>query len=69
MSVVNVGLGVDIDGRVQHIDSLLAFLESRIALMVAFGKSIPGFKDLPLDDQANLIKCTITEVLRSSLCV
>lgn len=48
--------GIDIDGRIQEVDSLLQFLENKIALMVAFGKAIPGFKELDLDDQADLIK-------------
>lgn len=32
------------------------FFQKKIGLIVSFGKSIPGFKQLCLDDQANLVK-------------
>jgi len=37
----------------------MMFFQRKIASIVSFGKSIPGFKDLTLDDQANLVKGNI----------
>ncbi|KAK3609066.1 hypothetical protein CHS0354_011332 [Potamilus streckersoni] len=48
--------GIELDNRLQLVTELLSFLEERIAQLVAFAKTIPGFTSLPLDDQANLLK-------------
>ncbi|KAH3843728.1 hypothetical protein DPMN_117258 [Dreissena polymorpha] len=36
--------------------SILKYFEKNIAEIVKFAKRIPGFTDLPIDDQANLIR-------------
>jgi len=51
-----ISSGIDLDDRLKNADTALAFFEQKIALIVGFGKAIPGFKSLPLDDQASLIK-------------
>ncbi|KAL3868924.1 hypothetical protein ACJMK2_041676 [Sinanodonta woodiana] len=48
--------GIELDNRLQMVTELLSFLEERIAQIVSFAKTIPGFTNLPLDDQANLLK-------------
>jgi hypothetical protein len=48
--------GIDLDGRLLHMDGAFNFFERKISQVVAFAKSIPGFKQLSLNDQANLIK-------------
>lgn len=48
--------GIDIDGRIQQLDTAFKYFEEKITKIVAFAKAIPGFKKLGLDDQANLIK-------------
>lgn len=53
--------GIDLDGRLQHVDGAFNFFERKISQVVAFAKSIPGFKQLSLNDQANLIKASRTE--------
>ena len=53
--------GIDIDGRVEEIERGLNFYERKVSSMVAFGKSIPGFKQLCLEDQATLVKCKCSE--------
>jgi len=47
---------MDIDGRNEQMEAALTFFQKRIAFLVAFAKSVPGFKDLNLDDQASLVK-------------
>lgn len=51
--------GIDLDGRIERIDNAFQFFEQKISFVVAFAKSIPGFKSLKLDDQANLLKGNI----------
>ncbi|KAL4218153.1 hypothetical protein ACF0H5_022889 [Mactra antiquata] len=53
--------GLDLDGRLKHVTEALNFLEKKITAIVTFAKSIPGFKDLCLDDQAKLIKVSRSE--------
>ncbi|KAH3712382.1 nuclear receptor ROR-beta-like [Dreissena polymorpha] len=53
--------GIEIDGRNEEIECALNFFQKRIAFLVAFAKSIPGFRDLSLDDQASLIKASRVE--------
>ncbi|XP_053382225.1 retinoic acid receptor gamma-like isoform X2 [Mercenaria mercenaria] len=55
--------GIDIDGRLERADTAFKYFEDKIAMVVAFAKAIPGFKELGLDDQANLIKdrCKLEE--------
>lgn len=51
--------GIDIDGRIAEMEKGLNWYEKKVQLFVAFGKAIPGFKQLPLDDQASLVKGNI----------
>ncbi len=48
--------GMDIDGRREMVLSHLRRLEDRIRLFVSFAKNLPGFPDLPMDDQISLMK-------------
>lgn len=48
--------GIDVDGRIEEVENFMMFFQKKIASIVAFGKSIPGFRNLSLDDQANLVK-------------
>lgn len=48
--------GIDLDGRIEEVEKFMKFFQKKIALMVSFGKSIPGFRHLCLDDQASLVK-------------
>lgn len=53
--------GIDIDGRLASMDTAFKYFEEKITMVVAFAKTIPGFKKLSLDDQANLIKASRVE--------
>ncbi|KAK3580925.1 hypothetical protein CHS0354_008216 [Potamilus streckersoni] len=48
--------GLDIDDRLTMMQGICKSLEKGIAKLVNFAKQIPGFVDLPLEDQASLIK-------------
>ena len=48
--------GIDIDGRQEMIKHMIPCIEKAIKRFIAFAKALPGFKDLPLDDQISLIK-------------
>ncbi|XP_053381850.1 thyroid hormone receptor alpha-A-like [Mercenaria mercenaria] len=47
--------------RSQVLEHSVKYIEMRIAESVRFAKRIPGFLDLPLEDQANLIRESRTE--------
>ncbi|XP_055900630.1 uncharacterized protein LOC106064881 isoform X2 [Biomphalaria glabrata] len=48
--------GIDLDGRVNNIKVLMNYLEVFLRAFVRFAKCLPGFKELPLDDQTQLLK-------------
>lgn len=48
--------GIDIDNRQQILIETLKYMEESIAKLVKFAKAIPGFSDLDIDDQVNLVK-------------
>ena len=48
--------GIEIDDRKDHIVEAVKYFEDKISKLVEFAKSIPGFRELSLQDQANLIK-------------
>lgn len=48
--------GIDIDNRQQILIETLKYMEESIAKYVKFAKAIPGFSDLDIDDQVNLVK-------------
>ena len=48
--------GLDIDGRREWIANLVPKMEKSIKRFITFAKGIPGFKDLPTDDQVAIIK-------------
>ena len=48
--------GIDIDGRQEMIKHMIPCIEKAIKRFIAFAKALPGFKDLPIDDQIALIK-------------
>jgi len=52
--------GIDIDGRREMITHMIPSIEKAIKRFIAFAKALPGFKDLPIDDQIALIKGRIT---------
>lgn len=60
---VLLSLGIDIDGRIAEMEKGLSYYEKKVQLFVTFGKAIPGFKQLPLDDQASLVKGNVTKSL------
>ncbi|WAR26598.1 RXRG-like protein [Mya arenaria] len=53
--------GLDIDGRGEHVQKALTFIQGRISSSVTFAKAIPCFRDLPLPDQVSLIKASRSE--------
>ncbi|XP_045180934.2 nuclear receptor ROR-beta-like [Mercenaria mercenaria] len=53
--------GIDLDGRIEHVQRAFTFFEQKISVIVSFAKSIPGFKSLKMNDQANLIKASRIE--------
>lgn len=48
--------GIDIDGRRDLIASMFPNLEWRIKRFISFAKTVPGFVELPMDDQISIIK-------------
>ncbi|XP_053382745.1 uncharacterized protein LOC123539582 isoform X3 [Mercenaria mercenaria] len=48
--------GIDIDNRQQILIEALKYMEESIGKLVKFAKAIPGFSDLDIDDQVNLVK-------------
>ncbi|KAL4218384.1 hypothetical protein ACF0H5_023121 [Mactra antiquata] len=48
--------GLEIDNRQQILIESLQYIEDSIQKLVMFSKSIPGFSELHIDDQVNLVK-------------
>ena len=48
--------GIELDNRKEHVMEAVKYFEEKISKLVEFAKCIPGFRDLTLHDQANLIK-------------
>nr|QGX48191.1 PPAR_2 [Sinonovacula constricta] len=53
--------GMDLDGRIGRMEDAFQFFQRKVSYVVHFAKNIPGFNELPLDDQANLIKVSRME--------
>lgn len=54
--------GLDVDERRRHMDETAKSIDIFVKSYVCFGKSVPGFSDLPLNDQADLLKLARVEV-------
>lgn len=53
--------GIDIDGRRDLLQNhILPQIEICVKRFVTFVKAIPGFTQLPMEDQIALVKCTFT---------
>lgn len=50
--------GMDVDGRRDLIQSMFPNIEFRIKRFISFAKAVPGFVELPMEDQISLIKST-----------
>ena len=48
--------GIEIDSRKEFVQEAVSYFADSISKLVDFAKCIPGFRELPLQDQANLIK-------------
>jgi hypothetical protein len=48
--------GIDVDGRREMIKHMIPCIEKAIKRFITFAKALPGFIELPLDDQIALIK-------------
>jgi hypothetical protein len=48
--------GIDVDGRRDLIQSMFPNLELRIKRFISFAKTVPGFLELPMEDQISIIK-------------
>jgi hypothetical protein len=48
--------GIDIDNRQEILIEALKYMEESIGKLVKFAKAIPGFSELDIDDQVNLVK-------------
>ncbi|XP_025102532.1 retinoic acid receptor RXR-like isoform X3 [Pomacea canaliculata] len=54
--------GLDVDGRRGLIEHMARCMERFIVGHVRFAKGVPGFKDLPVGDQASLLKAALSEL-------
>ena len=52
--------GIDVDGRRELIVSMIPYLEEGIRRFICLAKAVPGFKELPVDDQIGLLKSKYT---------
>lgn len=48
--------GIDVDGRMERARSLLPSIKKSITSMVKFARYIPGFTELPIEDQVVLVE-------------
>lgn len=48
--------GIDVDGRREMITHIIPSMECAIKRYINFAKAVPGFKELPIEDQIALIK-------------
>ena len=53
---IYLSTGIDVDGRREMIKHMIPCIEKAIKRFIAFAKALPGFKELPIDDQIALIK-------------
>ena len=53
--------GIDIDGRREMVTNMVPAIEKSIKKLIVFAKVLPGFKELPINDQIALIKGKILE--------
>ena len=54
--------GLDVDERQKHMKFVAKSIDKFVHGYVRFGKGVPGFADLPITDQANLLKLARVEV-------
>ena len=54
--------GLDVDERKEHMKFVAKSIDAFVHGYVRFGKGVPGFADLSLNDQANLFKMARVEV-------
>ena len=59
--------GIDIDGRLEFIKQVVPGMENSIKRFINFAKGLPGFRDLPMDDQIILIKGFYLSVVATSI--
>ena len=57
--------GIDIDNRQAMVLEALKHTEMALARMISFSKVIPGFENLLIEDQVNLIKCKFMVVFKA----
>lgn len=55
-STIYKATGLKIDDRMEVLETLLPFLEKGLKKHVSYAKDLPGFKELPIKDQLNIIK-------------
>lgn len=48
--------GIDIDGRQELLQRVMPSVEKSIKQFISFAKTLPGFQELPMDDQISLVK-------------
>ena len=48
--------GIHIDGRREMVKHLIPCMERAINKFITFAKMLPGFKELPIEDQITLVK-------------
>ncbi|KAK3727656.1 hypothetical protein RRG08_032615 [Elysia crispata] len=54
--------GLDLDNRFEKIAHLADALDSNVRQVISFVKAIPGFKDISLNSQKELLKASISEL-------
>lgn len=59
---IYLSTGIDVDGRMDDLSYCAKRMDSDIRQMITFMKTIPGFKDLGLQDQTELVKASIFEL-------
>ena len=62
MSQIYRQTGLDVDGREKFLRDYAQLLEQHVKGFVHFAKGIPGFRHLPLGDQASLLKASRAEL-------
>ena len=61
--------GIDIDGRRELLqNSLIPHIEAGVKRFVVFVKAIPGFTNLPLNDQIALVKGIFAHIMHCEIC-
>lgn len=48
--------GIDVDGRREMLKHMIPCIEKAIKRFITFAKALPGFVELPIEDQITLIK-------------